>query len=378
MFNRSNSTANSKDVKFKSNMAASRTQSESDSVVNTKFGARPIIDLPAFAFGSRGHTNSNIADVPQRMFGPKEYSYNVGRNVPRDNSNGGYVGQYYNFPNQSSPRGVQNPNSNFVKESNVIPYPSYTTVPNMAAQQSDQGQLIPQGAPPPNSSKEGEIHHYYGPNGERLPGPPSEFMRQRPSYVVDRKPYPSNFKIESTLEYGKMVSIRIREGNVSFRDIPDFVLTECQKTYRVIPRTEVTIVAEHGEYNVYATPDLQAPLARHVGYMYDPYQRDKNERRATVYPRSFSPNRRRPDHDIYTKKYNGDYFIDDSVGRRQNTHSHYRGHIVAVEPKEVPQRHWYSSNDNRAHRVHADGTRDPQRKPLPMKPMHLRKMERTA
>lgn len=355
-------------------MSVSRAQSESDTVVYTKYGPRPIIDLPAFAFVSRGNNNSNLADVPPRMFGPKEYSYNAGRNVPRDNANGGYVGQYYNYPNQMSPRGYQN-NSNFVREGNVIPYPSYTTVPNMTAQQPSippQTQIVPHGSAPQNGDQQQEVHHYYGPNGERLPGPPTEFIPHRLLYNKERKQYPTNFKIEATLEYGKMVSVRIREGNVSFRDIPEFVLADCQKTYKIIPKTEVTIVAEHGEYNVYSTPDLQAPFLRHTGYMYDPYKREENERRATIYPRSFSPNRREPEHDIYTKKYNRDYFVEDSDGRVGRIREEYRGHTVE------PKRHWYSSYNSRPLHIEETGFRDPQRKPLPMKPMHLGTGKRTA
>ncbi|CAG2218459.1 unnamed protein product [Mytilus edulis] len=280
-------------------MAVSRAQSETGSVVNTKFGARPIIDLPAFAYGvgKNNYMSSNLADVPPRMFGPTEYSYNVGKNVPRDHSNGGYVGQYYN----QSPRGYQNsPTSNLVNESNVLPYPSYTTVPNMAAQQlpmppqgpnmaAQQPPMPPQGQmAQPYGGQGNETHLYYGPNGERLPGPPSEMFRPRPQYTTNRRQYPTNFKIEGTLEYGKMVSIRIKEGNVSFRDIPDSVLANCHKTYRMIPRTDVTIEAENGEYNVYASPDVPSPMLRHQGYMYDPNKSYSNARRATVYPRSFS------------------------------------------------------------------------------------------
>lgn len=385
-------------------MAVSRAQSETGSVVNTKFGARPIIDLPAFAYGvgKNNYMSSNLADVPPRMFGPTEYSYNVGKNVPRDHSNGGYVGQYYN----QSPRGYQNsPTSNLVNESNVLPYPSYTTVPNMAAQQlpmppqgpnmaAQQPPMPPQGQmAQPYGGQGNETHLYYGPNGERLPGPPSEMFRPRPQYTTNRRQYPTNFKIEGTLEYGKMVSIRIKEGNVSFRDIPDSVLANCHKTYRMIPRTEVTIEAENGEYNVYASPDVPSPMLRHQGYMYDPNKSYSNARRATVYPRSFSLNRQAPHHDIYTKKYEVDYYADDSYQRRHTSYEtyprdpremHREPRDIRREPREIQRKHWYSSganverDDRRVHEMERTGLRDPQRKPLPMKQMNPRKHERTA
>lgn len=352
-------------------MTASRAH-EQGSVVNTKFGARPIIDLPSFALGNGGNIGtSNLADVPPRLFGPTEYSYNVGRNVPRNHSQGGYVGQYYTVPNHGSPRGYPNsPRSNIVQESNVVPYPSYTTVPNMAVQQysnPSQGNVVQYNSNQ-NRGSENEVHNFYGPNGERLPGPPASFVKPKLQYSPERQRFPMNFKIEGTLEYGKMVSIRILHGNVSFRDIPNFVLTDCLKTYRVIPKTDVTIVAENGEYNVFATPNLQAPLTRHAGYMYDPYNRHENERRATVYPRTISPHRYRPDHDIYTKKYD-DYVHDD----RRHTSHNYRER----QYRDVPSRHWYSSGaisvEHRKAVMEETGFRDPQRKPLPMKEMDKNK-----
>lgn len=342
-------------------MSASRA--EEHPVVNTKFGARPIIDLPSFSVGNKYNAgSSNFADVPPRMFGPTEYSYNVGRNVSRNHSQAGYVGQYYQVPNQGSPRGYPNsPRSNIVQESNVVPYPSYTTVPNGAVQQYSnppQGNSnVVQYNSNQNRGSENEIHHYYGPNGERLAGPPQRFVN--PVCEQDRPKYPMNFKVEGTLEYGKMVSIRIIHGNVSFRDIPNFVLADCLKTYRVIPKTEVTIVAENGEYNVFATPELMAPLVRNTGYMYEPQHRLPVQRRATVHPRTVSPQRHRPDRDIYTKTYDHD-------DRRHTSHHHRE-----EPPRNVPSRHWYSSGaismNRRRLASEEAGYREPMRKPLPMR-----------
>ena len=118
-------------------------------------------------------------------------------------------------------------------------YGKYSTMPGMNYAH------IPFSNQPTYSSQPTEIHHYYGPNGERLREPP------RMMQTEIRKTYPSNFTLEGVLEFGKLVSLNIKRGNISFSDIPDFLLKDLLKEYSIYPRTRVKIVADDSDYRVY-------------------------------------------------------------------------------------------------------------------------------
>ena len=81
--------------------------------------------------------------------------------------------------------------------------------------------------------------------------------------------YPTDFTLEGTLEYGKMVSIKVRNSSISYRDLPQFGTSDLEKMYGMIESTEVKIVAQGGEYNIYASPKLLDNSSRHYGYMYE-------------------------------------------------------------------------------------------------------------
>lgn len=112
--------------------------------------------------------------------------------------------------------------------------------------------------PVPNGTQSNEVHVYYGPNGERLPGP------------LPAPNYPTDFTLEGTLEYGKLVSVKVRNSNISYREIPDFVFRDLVRMYGMIERTDVKIVAQGGEYNIYASPSTSdGQIANNPGYIYD-------------------------------------------------------------------------------------------------------------
>jgi hypothetical protein len=49
-----------------------------------------------------------------------------------------------------------------------------------------------------------EIHHYYGPNGEQLPGPPKALNKENV--------YPTDFILKATLEYGRFFPLDVNQN----------------------------------------------------------------------------------------------------------------------------------------------------------------------
>ncbi|KAK3095321.1 hypothetical protein FSP39_013190 [Pinctada imbricata] len=284
------------------------------SIVESKYGARGLIEMPPIALEGDRRRYHGYQDVPNHMFrqntgGHRVKVYHQPPSAPQPSltsppmkpSYHEYVirdtrAQHYQQPppqpQQQAPppppppplpqptysttyqrppphSSPAYPYSNIVQNSNVVPYDTYNpppppppppvappVMPAAPAYPSQSQNYYPN----QNGTQDanGEIHIYYGPNGERLPGP------------VTGPGYPTDFTLEGTLEYGKLVSVRVRNSNISYRDIPASVLRDIERMYGVYECINVKIVAQGGEYNVYATPAQRENSERHYGYMYEP------------------------------------------------------------------------------------------------------------
>lgn len=210
------------------------TRSSSRGVVNTKFGDRSIIDLPVLGEGGSTQYVPHFTVDDMMLKNRSENMYT---------SNSVSIPSYYSEPVRPfSQREMMKPQQPHLRPSNVVPaayvYPN--NIYNAFVPRPSSFHPVPTYISSPE-----EIHHYYGPNGEKLPGPPQI------KSLSNRKVYPTDFSIEAILEYGRMVSVNIKRGNISFREIPDFLMSDLKRTYRIVPRVKITIEAEGDDYCIY-------------------------------------------------------------------------------------------------------------------------------
>lgn len=272
-----------------------------NSVVLTKYGERPLIDVPPLSL-SKSRADD---DVPRHMFKiPGKRETNVYHQPPRSPQvsltapqpqQRRYQEPLMDLPTTQYPRPSHSQNRNFYQpqypvqvraqppppppppqpqiqqrgysnlapDSNLVPYnySHYRPQPQPVQpvpQYSTTYAPAPTQQPVPNGTQSNEVHVYYGPNGERLSGP------------LPAPNYPTDFTLEGTLEYGKLVSVKVRNSNISYREIPDFVFRDLVRMYGTMERTDVKIVAQGGEYNIYASPSTSdGHIANNPGYIYD-------------------------------------------------------------------------------------------------------------
>lgn len=211
-------------------LAKMSSRSSQRTVVNSVYGDRPILNLPSLG-GIRasvsGNALANLSDdfiVSDRAYGTI-YDRNT---FP-----------YYSTV-QLKPPSFYGLQTHYGK-SNISPAFPYSDYQSQVGLQN----MLPYGS-------QSEVHYYYGPNGEKLSGPPDRHLAQ-----AGVKQYVSNFTVEGQLEYGKMISVKIISGNISFHDIPDFVLADIKRAYRLVSSMKVIIIAEGGEYSIYSEPIQQ-------------------------------------------------------------------------------------------------------------------------
>ncbi|KAL8572692.1 hypothetical protein ACOMHN_049821 [Nucella lapillus] len=92
---------------------------------------------------------------------------------------------------------------------------------------------------------------YYGGGGV----PPQGMMPPYPHHMPPRTPsVPPNFHVEGVLQYGQLTTIHFRDKTSNFRGIPEYLRHELMKTYGKYPVTDIRLVAMNGQIHIYATP----------------------------------------------------------------------------------------------------------------------------
>lgn len=235
------------------------TRSSQRPVVTTQYGDRPIIDLPIL--GMEKHIQSSFTpEIRYRKY-RKEQAEHRNHQTYRHLNPGAMI---YNQQPQLTPLSKSNLLHNTYMPAYMSNHQGNTLVPQTVYQQPVTHSTFPTdslrnidnpGLPGETHHYYGpngeqllgpltEIHHYYGPNGEQLPGPPRASNKENV--------YPTDFALKGTLEYGRLVSINIERGSLSFRDIPAFLLTHLRDMFRSVSQTKITIIAENGAYNIYS------------------------------------------------------------------------------------------------------------------------------
>ncbi|XP_033757360.1 LOW QUALITY PROTEIN: uncharacterized protein LOC117339753 [Pecten maximus] len=259
------------------------------SIVSTKYGDRPLIDVPPISI-PQYVPKQNIQN-PRYQMGNLADDLNLPPNAQQT------VTPVYPQPNHAQPSYGYRPYGNVIQNSNVIPYQNLPQAPNPyqngsvpGYQQPNQNGSVP-GYQQPNqnvgiSDHAGEFHHFYGPHGERISGP----LLNMNFGSQNQMRYPTNFKLKGKLKRGHMTSIEVVESNISYRDLPDVVIKDLKRLYGTLEKVDVTIIAEKGEYHIYATPKQNGVSLVNPGYQYDTRSRGGRHGSSTA--------------DIYTKKYN--------------------------------------------------------------------------
>lgn len=120
-----------------------------------------------------------------------------------------------------------------------------------------------------DSDSDTSKHYYYGPNNERLPGPPQQDVQSSYQSNNTRLPYllppikPSQsmpttshrhrrFRMHTNLEYGHVVD------DIKADKLPESVHRELLKEYGHLAKTEVVIVKRNGNYNIHTRPQRRA------------------------------------------------------------------------------------------------------------------------
>ncbi|CAL1537281.1 unnamed protein product [Lymnaea stagnalis] len=227
-----------------------------DPVVSSRFGTRPLLDVPAMLVS--GHSGLEVSSLQSPAYSA------ISANP---------------FPRAHNPMlgaGIYNPPSGY-NTTGGLPPPQ----PGMYGGLDRRHHSAPQAGffnQPPQQ-------YFYGPNGEVVnPAPfynpqamypgvanpypyqpyapvPQHVPQHVPVPVPVRVPYPSygpfnpGFSITCDLEFGRVMSIDVRESQGEFRGIPDFLKEELMRTYGKYPFTEVKIKLENGEFHIYATHD---------------------------------------------------------------------------------------------------------------------------
>ncbi|KAH9518991.1 hypothetical protein Btru_008854 [Bulinus truncatus] len=210
-----------------------------DPVVSSRFGKRPLLDIPALQVSG----NSRI-EVPS-LQSPIYSAINPNP-----------------FPITKNPMvgpGVYNPQPGYFTTGGLPPRPAPAMYMDRRHSSAPQMGYY---NPPPGQ-------YFYGPNGEVVQ--PAPFYNPQGMYpgvanqypvpvpVPVRAPYPSygpfnqGFNITCDLEFGRVTNINVRDSMGDFRGIPDFLREELMRTYGKFPYTEVRVKLENGEFHIYAT-----------------------------------------------------------------------------------------------------------------------------
>ncbi|ESO98362.1 hypothetical protein LOTGIDRAFT_159167 [Lottia gigantea] len=288
-----------------------------DAVVSTKYGKRPVLDVPPLnAYGGRSlkfnnsissmmdYNTSSLIKQPQQP--PIQY-------VPQQQPNT-YVSQpqqVTQYVPQTQPQYVSQPQTTQYAPQpppQTVPQPStqYPTVPQQPTYPQPSGYnpyasaytdpraaaTAPQYPPPdPNSFMAAMMNQFNPFNPTNMlaaplvpppvPGsfpppppnypppppnyPPPEFNRtsySQPTYGAAppamaqpvRSSPDDNFSIAGKLEFGKMTTVHVDSITGNFKQLPEILRRELKRTYGRYPETDIKISVENGEYHIYASP----------------------------------------------------------------------------------------------------------------------------
>ncbi|KAI8793540.1 hypothetical protein BgiMline_003563 [Biomphalaria glabrata] len=223
-----------------------------DPVVSSRFGKRPLLDIPAMQVS--GHRGIEVPSLQSPIYSA------ISANP---------------FPNTHNPMygpGVYNQQPGYMTTGGLIP-PRPAPAIYIDRRHNSAPQMGFYNPPPPRQ-------YFYGPNGEVVqpapfynpqgmyPGVANPYPVPAPMPVPVRMPYPSygpfnpGFNITCDLEFGRVTNINVRDSMGEFRGIPDFLREELMRTYGKFPFTEVKVKLENGEFHIYATHERRKKQQR--------------------------------------------------------------------------------------------------------------------
>lgn len=281
-------------------------------VVSSKFGERQLVQLPPVNFS--GTKSAAVPTLAPRQYQderigqgdytdrttssvhPPQYAYNPGIAPTKDAGNswmgpprrpftdGNIVKETYRpdieqFNMVQANYGPNGPYLQYTPQAlgQLQPPPAQTNQASSAMQPEKGGQeIVPYQGQPTSSATQADVtpsqpadncaqgqcanprekHIYYGPNGERLPGPPPGFPTPstRPTTEVYNQ---RDFVVDAVLEFGRVKTVTNLDYSVQFPKLPDYLLRHLQRKYGQFERTDARIACRKGEFHVHGVPQIQ-------------------------------------------------------------------------------------------------------------------------
>ncbi|XP_067657563.1 uncharacterized protein [Haliotis asinina] len=270
-----------------------------DPVVSSRFGQRPILEVPALeVFNTNKMVGSLQDDNPRShpTFGRTGYTapqpdysrYNHIPPYPYPNIPSGHappIPSYYGI-NHHAPRHVQTvPAYSQYPDTRFYTYGPYGEVRGGSVQPTYYnpypGVQSPYYVPPP-------------PPPPPVPPPPMAH------HVTDE-----SFFMEGVLEFGRLVTVHLKRSSRDFTGLPDFMKRELKATYGKYPTTDIRITSDKGEYHIYAKPRGYADDADYPRAFRTPSKFEQEAHTRSYRPRDverwydWDPQNRRDDDDHF-------------------------------------------------------------------------------
>lgn len=254
-------------------------------VVRTGFGSRPLLEVPAMevaAEASQMAVNSLMAQGPHRAPAveliPEARAVLIGPTTivaaPPAQSHQPAVppaplvpGPYNHAPPNPFPTAVNPMTGSGLYNIQPVGFPTNPAALQPFSTFDRRHHSVTQG---PLYNSQGKLY-YYGPNGEIIFPPPvyagvaNPFTGAAPNAYTHPhgfNPYggqvsypgfePRPFSVTCELEFGRIVTINLKDSIGEFRGIPDFIRLELLRTYGTEAFTEVKIKYTDGEFHIYA------------------------------------------------------------------------------------------------------------------------------
>ena len=263
-----------------------------DPVVSSRYGKRPLLDIPPMSVTGYGHLevpSLNLTGVHNNEFSHRKPDvYNVKTEFKYSMDDGGLppphpvhryrdarpyntapnahsMGrQYFYGPNgeqinssypsyQSQYPGVDNPPQPTYPGLNNPPNPTYPSVNNLP--HPTYPGVGPTG-PTSHSAYPGVVDPYGSYQQQQPSQPGVQGQGNVPKIMYDHSDTTTGFnKVTCLLEYGRITNIDIRDSRGEFKGIPPFLRDELLRTYGKYPFTEVKLQNRNGEFHIFASHD---------------------------------------------------------------------------------------------------------------------------